>query len=853
MELSEGTFNYIHFHVYREMTQTASSQFEVLDSSGYEQTNFDLEVQVARGLNDDTMWLTLVYQARFWSEEFMARLGRYYVQVFTHMLDGLDERHDLRTLLASEEVHQLLTAGNGGEADYSSRRVHELFEEQRARTAGAAAVICGEQRLSYAELNGQANRVASYLRELGVGPDTRVGLCVKRSPEMLAAILGIWKAGGSYVALDPGYPQDRLEYMIEDCAASVLLTQSAVQEHLPVTGVPVLALLLDADQEMLRSYSSENLDPRNGAEPGDLAYILYTSGSTGRPKGVMVEQRGLSSYVGHAAARYLGEEIRGSVVSTPLSFDATVTTLLPPLVTGKQVELLADGDATLRQLAERMFVGPDVNLLFKITPAHLEALEYLERKEKVSRARHVVVVGGEQLGADRLKRWKSEWLPEARFVNEYGPTETVVGCSIWELTGESGLNELEGRAAAPIGRPVGNTRLYVLGAGQQLQPWNSAGELYIAGEGVARGYLNRADLTGERFVADPYSGESGSRMYRTGDVVRWRESGELEFVGRRDEQVKVRGYRIEPGEIEAALNGTAGVDQAVVLAREEESGEKRLVAYIVTGVKDFEELSEQLRERAKSRLPEYMTPSAFVMLRSMPLTANGKVDRKALLAMRDEGIRRVEYVAPRNDVEQALCEVWQTVFRRERVGASDNFFRLGGDSILSLRVVSLLENLGVFLEVKDIFEYQTLDQIAIHARRSTGEVRALEPFALLTAEERQDLGEEYADAYPMSALQVGMVFHTQLENFSGIYQSMMSEHVRYQWDRGCFERAVAECIVEQPVLRTGFRLNGAPPLQHVHAAIELPLTAEDLRGQSAKAQDEFLAEWRQRRRRHVFD
>src|SRR5258708_27697241 len=194
MELSEVTFNYIHFHVYREMTQTASSQFEVLDSSGYEQTNFDLEVQVARGLNDDTMWLTLVYQARFWSEEFMARLGRYYVQVFTHMLDGLDERHDLRTLLASEEVHQLLTAGSGAEADYSTRRVHELFEEQTARTPGAAAVICGEQRLSYAELNGQANKVARYLRELGVGPDTRVGLCVKRSPEMLAAILGIWKA-----------------------------------------------------------------------------------------------------------------------------------------------------------------------------------------------------------------------------------------------------------------------------------------------------------------------------------------------------------------------------------------------------------------------------------------------------------------------------------------------------------------------------------------------------------------------------------------------------------------------------------------------------------------------------------
>src|SRR5258708_3522013 len=308
------------------------------------------------------------------------------------------------------------------------------------------------------------------------------------------------------------------------------------------------------------------------------AYILYTSGSTGRPKGVGVEHRGLSNYVGHAGARYLDEGISGAVVSTPLSFDATVTTLRPPLTGGKQVELLTGDERTLDRLAERMF-GEEARL-FKITPAQLEALEYVERKTETSPGRHVVVVGGDQLGAERLKRWKSEWLPESRFVNEYGPTETVVGCSIWELLGANELNGLEGKAAAPIGRPIGNTRLYVLGEAGQLQPVNSPGELYIAGPGVARGYLNRADLSAERFVVDPYGELSGGRMYRTGDVVRWRENGDLEFLGRRDQQVKIRGYRLELGEIEAVIEEGEGVEQAGGVGREAEGGEKGPGGYV---------------------------------------------------------------------------------------------------------------------------------------------------------------------------------------------------------------------------------------------------------------------------------
>ncbi len=647
---------------------------------------------------------------------------------------------------------------------------------------------------------------------------------------------------------------------------------------------------------------------------------------------MMVEHGGLSNYIGHACAMYLDEEMEGSVVSTPLSFDATVTTLLPPLVMGKRVELLGDDESLLSQLAERLFGGGEEEeeeergggrkeegkqergekkrrekrggkqeggWLFKITPAHLEALEYVERKREQGRGRHRIVIGGEQLGAQRLRRWKQELLPKASFVNEYGPTETVVGCSVWMLGGEGGgeeeigkLKELEELVAAPIGRPIGNTQLYVLGEGRQLQPQNSVGELYIGGAGVARGYVNQEEMTRERFIANPFRGKGkeeeeeekeekrGRRLYRTGDLVRWLPNGELQFVGRRDEQVKIRGYRIELGEIEAVLKEQEGVEQAVVVAREQEGGdgEKRLVAYVVP--KGYEEKQKQrsegkeggegkeereginkaglihgYREGLSARLPEYMVPGQYVLLEKLPLTANGKVDRKALPAPEGGAGQETMYVAPRNAVEHALCEIWQEVLKREQVGVEDNFFSLGGDSILSIRVVSMLKSRGITLSIKDIFQNQTIDQLAAVAQvgKDTEEWSRLEPFGLLTEAERVMVGEGYEDAYPMSALQTGMVFHTQLEQFSGIYHDIMAEHVKCGWDAECFKRALGACIEEHPILRTGFRLDGARPLQHVHRAIELPLEVQDLRGQTAEEQERYLREWTERHKRYVFD
>src|SRR5256714_3321287 len=410
-----------------------------------------------------------------------------------------------------------------------------------------------------------------------------------------------------------------------------------------------------------------------------------------------------------------------------------------------------------------------------------------------------------------------------------------------------------------MGRRAANARVYVLGGGMEPVPEGVAGQLYIGGAGLARGYLNRGALTAERFVPDPFSGEAGARLYKTGDLVRYLPDGRVEFLGRLDHQVKLRGYRIELGESEAALAGLAGVEAAVVLAREDEPGQKRLVAYVTLeggagGDGSGAEAVSARRAALQTRLPDYMVPAHFVVLDSLPLTPNGKVDRRALPAPDAEDAYTAPYVAPRDAVEAAICEVWQEVLRRERVGAEDNFFSLGGDSILSIRVVSLLKRRGLSVEVKDIFQHQRVSLLARQAREAAAdEVPRLEPFALLTEEERDALAGDYEDAYPMSALQMGMVFHTQLEGFTGVYHNIAAEHVRCPWDEEQFRRALRACVEEHPVLRTGFLLHGERPLQVVHRSIELPLEVEDLRGQSEQEQEQYLAEWMERRKRHVFD
>ena len=514
------------------------------------------------------------------------------------------------------ERQQFLVQFNNTARAYPREKcVHQLFEKQVERSPEAIAVVSKDRQFTYAELNARANQLARFLKRFGVGPDSLVGLCVERSPEMIVGILGILKAGAGYVPLDPTYPVERLSFMIQDANIFVLLTQSHLLDKLPQHSGPRLSL--DTDWDVIAKERKEN--PIGRATPENLAYVIFTSGSTGQPKGVMVPHRGLVNYLSWCTEAYEVAKGCGAPVHSSISFDLTITSLFSPLMVGRSVFLVPDG---IEHLVEALLARDNYSLV-KITPGHLRALAELMPADQVAGRVRALIIGGEALNMESLEFWRTN-ASSTRLINEYGPTEIVVGCSVYEV---KPLDPAFG--AVPIGRPVGNTQLYVLD--ERLEPVEQGvtGELYVGGDGVALGYLNHRELTDERFIPDPTNRNGHSRLYRTGDLARFNSDGILEYLGRTDNQVKVKGYRIELGEVETILNQHPGVRECVVLAPEDLRGDKRLVAYVVSGHRYPEEVDD-LRKFMKARVPEYMVPSAFVRMEALPLTTNGKLDRTAL-------------------------------------------------------------------------------------------------------------------------------------------------------------------------------------------------------------------------------
>ncbi|HEV2150362.1 MAG TPA: amino acid adenylation domain-containing protein, partial [Longimicrobiaceae bacterium] len=602
-------------------------------------------------------------------------------------------------MLPEAERRQVVEAWNATEAPYPAERcIHELFEAQAERTPEAAALVCGDETLTYAELNRRANRLAHYLRELGVGPDVRVALGVERSPEMLVALLAVLKAGGAYVPLDPEYPRERLAYMLRDSAPAVLLTHESLLERFGPLPAPVLALAVHASSW---AEQPEGNPPRADLTPGHLAYVIYTSGSTGRPKGVLVEHRGACN-LAVAQARAFGVEPESRVLQfASFSFDACVSEVFMALSRGAALHLppagaVPAGGALLEVLAREAITH------VTLPPAVLGALPEGADLGPV----RTLVLAGDALSGALVTRWA----PGRRLFNAYGPTEATVCATLQECRAGEG-------ASPGIGGPIANARVYVLDAAGEPVPAGAAGELYVGGAGVARGYQRRPELTAERFVPDPFGGEPGARLYRTGDRGRWRGDGTIEFLGRVDHQVKVRGFRVEPGEVEAWLSEHPEVREAVVLAREDAPGDRRLVAYYV-GAGAVEALRAHLLER----LPEYMVPAAYVRLEQMPLTPNGKLDRRALPAPEGDAYARRGYEAPQGEMEQALAEIWAEVLRLERVGRWDHFFELGGHSLLAVRVLERMRQRGLHLEVRALFTTPVLAELAGEVEGETREV-----------------------------------------------------------------------------------------------------------------------------------
>jgi amino acid adenylation domain-containing protein len=603
-------------------------------------------------------------------------------------------------VMPEEERHKLIIEWNATGAAYPrDKYVHELFEEQAARMPDALAVVYEGRTLTYSQLNARANQLAHHLRGLGVEREALVAVCVERSLEMVVGLLAVLKAGGAYVPMDPNYPQERLAYMLNDSVPAALLTLAHLKGMLPAGAKNLPVLALDTDAPLWARMPDSNPD-RAGLRADHLAYVIYTSGSTGMPKGVMVEHRHLYNYLHWAWHFYT--PTAGAAVSSSLSFDATVTSIFTPLLCGGALQIVPEGseiDGLGRLLCDNRYTG-----LVKITPAHLDAVGRTVAAAGKQPSASLFVVGGEALAPSTVRLWQ-QMQPDVRIVNEYGPTETVVGCVVYEVPADSPL-----AATTPIGRPIANTQIYILDARGYPAPIGVGGELYIGGAGVTRGYLNLPDLTAERFVADPFSADPGARMYKTGDLGRWTADGIIEYLGRNDFQVKIRGYRIELGEIEARLAEREGVSEVCVIAREDSPGDKRLAAYYTAGANIG---PETLRAHLLASLPEYMVPAAYVRLDRMPLTHNGKLDRKALPAPDSSAYGLDAYESPVGPVEEKLARIWAGVLGLGRVSRNASFFDLGGHSLLAFRMLTLIEaEFGHSLNLTSLFKATSIASLS---------------------------------------------------------------------------------------------------------------------------------------------
>jgi amino acid adenylation domain-containing protein len=618
--------------------------------------------------------------------------------------------------LTEAERERLLHRWNTTQAYPRELCIHQRFEQQVSRSPDAVALEYEAERLSYRELNARANQLARRLRQVGVGPNERVAICLRRGPQSVISLLAVLKAGGGFVPLDPSYPAQRLRDMLEDVAPRALVTESGARAQLDVpAGVAVLELDRDADWQ---AQCAMNLDRAiTCIRPEHLAYIIYTSGSTGRPKGVMIEHRALHSQICALQKHYrIGASDRLLQFVAP-TFDVSLEEIFGALLSG----------ATLVLRTDAWIASPHdfcaLSEQHAITVANLPTLFWQQvadaHEARFASCLRLIIIGGDSVNAGALERWWQRPGHRPQLCNAYGPTETTINATVVDCTPDT--------PARSIGRPLPNAALYVLDRHGSLVPPGVEGEIYIGGVQVARGYWNRPELTRERFVRDPFAAGAGARMYRTGDLGRWRADGTLEFLGRNDHQVKIRGFRIELGEIEAALESKAGVQQALVMARADEPGDKRLVGYVVADATPDAAVAlnaESLRAHVRPLLPEYMVPSAFVMLERLPLLPNGKVDRLALPAPGRQAFMSRQYELPQGEVETQLAALWQDLLRVPQVGRHDNFFELGGHSLLGMKLITQVrECFGVRSSAMTIFRYPTIEQMARLIERALAEAQ----------------------------------------------------------------------------------------------------------------------------------
>jgi amino acid adenylation domain-containing protein len=767
----------------------------------------------------DSLEVTIEFNTDLFDASTIERTLGHFRCLVEAILADADTRVAHLALLTSAERHQLLAEWNDVSSVYPQQAsIHQLFEEQVANTPDAIALFFGEQRFTYLELNKRANRLAHHLKSMGIGPEVPVGLMLERSADLVIAILGILKAGGAYVPLDSTYPLERLDFMLKDARLPVLITEDALLDKLPSFFGQVLCI--DSDAELFASASESN--PASNVTGENLAYIIYTSGSTGQPKGIIIPHRGVTRLVRNT--NYVQVQTSDRVAqASSASFDAITFELWGALLNGAQVvgiskDLALSPVDFAAQIRER-----EITIIF-LTTALFNQMAMSEPTAFATVRQ--VLFGGEAVEPKWVRTILAEGAPKI-LEHVYGPTESTTYATWYQVR-----EVTEDALTVPIGGPLSNTLVYVLDRHLEPAPIGIPGELFIGGDGLARGYLWRPELTAERFVPNPFSAEPGARLYRTGDLVRFLPEGQIEFLGRVDNQVKVRGFRIELEEIEAVLRTHPKVKETVVLARSDNAGERRLAAYVVCN-NDHAPTASEWRTFLASKLPDYMVPAAFVLLDKLPLNSSGKVDRRALPApdlVRPE--LEQAFMAPTSALELTLADIWQQVLGIERVGVQDSFFELGGDSLMAIQVVSKAREAGVSISIHQIFQSPTIAGLSQQVNPDESPTQPTKPvpaLSLISDEDSLLLPPQIEDAYPLTRLQAGMVFHSEYDPDTAVYHEIFSFHIEALLDldllRACFE----ESMRRHPVLRTSFDLsNYSQPLQLVYKQVELPFEFEDL-------------------------
>ncbi|MBA3712217.1 MAG: amino acid adenylation domain-containing protein [Pyrinomonadaceae bacterium] len=846
-------------------------QYEQREAAPYEArgVRFHLERQHSRierfklKLNcvrvGESLLAEIEYDERAYERASVEQIAGYYQHLLSSAIAQPEAQLSRLQFLTEHQRRQLISEWNQTTAEYPRERcIHQLFEAQVERTPNAPAIVSADQQITYGELNERANQLAHHLRQLGVGPSAVVGLLMDRSIQMMVGVLGILKAGAAYLPLNTDHPAARLSHQLSDAAATVLVTETKLAAELPKYEGHVLCL--DRDRNQIESAPLSNPEPV--ATPEDFVYVIYTSGSTGVPKGVAVRHRNLVNYT-HAISQQLqpgatgenqraaaNEEQTGGAASTAarqwqyasvttISADLGNTSIYPALTSGGCLHLISYDAATDATSFAHYLEQHPVDVL-KIVPSHLSALLASSGGRRVLPQRYLVF-GGEALSWELVRRVRESLggSQTCRIINHYGPTETTVGSLTYHLgeaNDEQQQQSAEQSATVPIGKPIANTQAYILDEQLQVVPTGVVGELYVGGEGVAAGYLHQEEQTRERFIVDPFSEHAEARMYKTGDLVRYLADGQIEFLGRRDDQVKIRGYRVELAEVEAVVREHEPVREAVVVAREDQPGDKRLVAYLVAANEQALK-TDKLRAFLREKLPEYMVPQTFVLLKALPLTRNGKVDRRALPDPEQEQAElRRDFVPPRTPTEEVLAGIWAEVLGLEQVSVHDNFFALGGHSLLVTQVISRARaTFEVELPLRSIFESPTVAGLADSIEVARQSVKSMQSLAILPVTRRENI--------PLSFAQQRLWFLDQLEPGNFLYNVPRAFRISGDLNVEALRRTFDVIVARHEVLRTTFATVDGNPVQVIAESLSVGLPIVDL---SQLEENEREAEARRR-------